>query len=705
MKPIIRRAPESALVQSYVITLLDGTSSMNFEYDEILKAHKNNFDDLGDNQMKIQFTDKVHDFEPFQAAGSVDGDEKFDLTELEEMIEEVKKKKFQIQFVSVSIGSWFPNTISNQLRNLLHNSNFIEPLYHHNKDPERTEEEMFDFFDSVFSKIKAQTKVYQDLFETEVEVKLTLVSKPTNLLPAGALFVSEIEVTINGQTIKPTNNIFDKKKMVFDSASQALIIFASDPDNAIQQRIEEKFQEVQQFARDIGVEEQNQLNLQQQQLTEQEQIIQIQFKNAQLIVNQFAEGDIDIDQCTPETLTGLQASLSNPAADSILIIQIISQQLSVKEDFQNLNPQNILKAQKKKLNSVGCYARASAKMKQIEQQQLTYECAQIQMAKEIIINGLKKYQNLFSKDKNSKDVRQLLIEYYNSTLIELDIVFERLILAKVDEESYDLLKELNLMMKEVNEVKFMKKSLSPQEAIKFINKVLAHGQIQQSMAITEHNDEFDFLPESLKSQIRPQNDEREKILVAIFDTNESMKYEIDSALKNFDNEFSKIETIKLCWQNSLFSIIGTQQSFNNLIDLFLLLEGQYQFKTKKICLCLISDGQNEYTKMHKQLKSLKANRYLIQLSYITIGSSFHFLITNELDRMMQNRNLKGRPIVLNVPRQKTVGNFQQITQLKNSVTALNINQHFSKRFQDLNNLLLQEKKVIQNKFLNKSQIY
>ncbi|CAD8128228.1 unnamed protein product [Paramecium sonneborni] len=48
------------------------------------------------------------------------------------------------------------------------------------------------------------------------------------------------------------------------------------------------------------------------------------------------------------------------------------------------------------------------------------------------------------------------------------------------------------------------------DAIKFINKVLAHEEIQQSMAISEHNDEFDFLPESLKSQIRPQNDEREK---------------------------------------------------------------------------------------------------------------------------------------------------------------------------------------------------
>lgn len=54
------------------------------------------------------------------------------------------------------------------------------------------------------------------------------------------------------------------------------------------------------------------------------------------------------------------------------------------------------------------------------------------------------------------------------------------------------------------------------------------------MAIPEINDEFDFLPESLKSQIRPENDDRENFVVAIFDNNDSMKNEIDSAIKNFN---------------------------------------------------------------------------------------------------------------------------------------------------------------------------
>lgn len=90
---------------------------MNFEYEEILKAHKKNFGDIGDEQLKIQFSDDVHDFEPFVAAGSgditnafkyilhkllagqypqhitiifiSDGDEKFNLAELEDLIKNI----------------------------------------------------------------------------------------------------------------------------------------------------------------------------------------------------------------------------------------------------------------------------------------------------------------------------------------------------------------------------------------------------------------------------------------------------------------------------------------------------------------------------------------------------------------------------------------------------------------------------------------
>ncbi|CAD8128227.1 unnamed protein product [Paramecium sonneborni] len=314
--------------------------------------------------MKIQFAEKVHDFEPFEAADSGyitnvfkyvinklltenfpqhitiifinDGDEKFDLTEIQRMIEEVQKKILNIIYFYFNrklVSKYYIQSIkkfTSQYK--FYRTSTIKILKEQMKKS------------LIFLTLK--TKMYQDLFETDVEAKLTLVSKSTHLLLAGAFFLFEIEVTINGQIIKPTNNIFDKKKIVFDSVSQAIIIFGGDPDNAIQERIEEKFQEVQKFGRDIGVEEYNQQNLYYQ-LTEQEQIIQIQFKNAQLIVNQFA-GDVDIDQCTLETLIGLQASLSSPAADSSLIIQIISQLLSVKEDFSNLNPQNILKTQKKK---------------------------------------------------------------------------------------------------------------------------------------------------------------------------------------------------------------------------------------------------------------------------------------------------------------------------------------------------------------------
>ncbi|CAD8148193.1 unnamed protein product [Paramecium octaurelia] len=729
MKNLIGRAPQSKKVQSYPITLLDGTSSMNFEYEAILKAHQKNFDDLKDQQLKIQFTEDVHDFEPFMAAGSgditkafkyvlnkllseefpqhitiifiSDGDEKFILNELEELIQKIKEKKYQIQFVSISIGKWFPNTISNQLRAQLHNTEFIEPIYHHDKNPERTEDEMFNFFDYTFQIIRSQSLVYQDLLETDKEVKLTLISNPQNTLPAGALFISEEQVSINGQPIEPSNDIKDKKDILVKSAQQALILFASEVD----EKALENFQTIKEFS-DLVVNEAKQDNQQQGQ-TEQEQKLDIQFNNAMLIVNQFAVGDVDLDQCTPSTLTDLQAKLSDP--DASAGIQLIAQQISVSDNLKDLEPDNINAIQKKKLKNVGCYARAQAKMKQIQQLQQTYESAQITMAKEIIINGLKKYKSLFNQNQQQQDVREILNEYYKSTLIELDSVFERVQLAKVDEESYDLLKELNLMMKEIDSVRLIKKALPPKEAIKILDNVLAHAGIgiQQSMAIPDINDEFDFLPESLKSQIRPENDERENFVVAIFDNNDSMKNEIDSAIQNFNQEFSQIEIIKLFWQNTKFSLFDSQQQYSSLVDIFKQFEEKnYALKTKKICICLITDGQNDYSKLHKQLKSLKPNKYLIKLSYVTIGSSFHFQITNELDRMMQSRNLKGKPLVLNVPRQKTVGNFKgQISQLTNSTTALNIDSHFAKRFQDLKNHLFPQAQVEKQKWNNKSQIY
>ncbi|CAK77985.1 unnamed protein product (macronuclear) [Paramecium tetraurelia] len=193
-------------------------------------------------------------------------------------------------------------------------------------------------------------------------------------------------------------------------------------------------------------------------------------------------------------------------------------------------------------------------MKQIQQLQQTYESAQITMIKEIIINGLKKYKSLFTQNQNYKDGREILNKYYKSSLIELNSVFERFQLAQVDEESYDLLKELNLMMKEMDSIRLIKKALAPYQANKILDNVLALADIgmQQTMAIPEINDEFDHLPESFQFQIQPLDDQ-EKIVIAIFDKKMTQyKNEIGSAIWNFNQEFTQIETIKLFWQNTKF---------------------------------------------------------------------------------------------------------------------------------------------------------
>ncbi|CAK77984.1 unnamed protein product (macronuclear) [Paramecium tetraurelia] len=85
---------------------------------------------------------------------------------------------------------------------------FIQPLHHHEKNPEQ---KLFQIIDSTFQTIRSQSLVYQDILETDKEVKLTLISNPQNTLSAGALFVSEEQVCINCQPIEPSNDIKDKK--------------------------------------------------------------------------------------------------------------------------------------------------------------------------------------------------------------------------------------------------------------------------------------------------------------------------------------------------------------------------------------------------------------------------------------------------------------------------------------------------------------
>ncbi|CAD8200482.1 unnamed protein product [Paramecium octaurelia] len=478
-------------------------------------------------------------------------------------------KKYQIQFVSISIGKWFPNTISNQLRAQLHNTEFIEPIYHHDKNPERTEDEMFNFFAYTFQIIRSQSLVYQDLLETDKEVKLTLISNPQNTLPAGALFISESKLAsmVNQQNLQ----MIQKIKKTYQ-----LNLLNSEVD---EKALEKFFQAIKEFS-DLVVNEVKQDNQQQGQ-TEQEQKLDIQFNNAILIVNQFAVGDVDLDQCTPNTLTDLQAKLSNP--DASAGIQLIAQQISVSDNLKDLEPDNINAIQKKKLKNVGCYARAQAKMKQIQQLQQTYESAQITMAKEIIINGLKKYKSLFTQNQQQQ---KFLMNTINPLLLSLIQSNWPRKLIQLDQ---------------------LRKPCLQKEAIKILDNVLAHAGIgiQQSMAIPDINDEFEFLPESLKSQIRPENDERENFVVAIFDKNDSMKNEIDSAIQNFNQEFSQIETIKLFWQNTKFSLFDFQYQYSSLVDIFKQFEEKnYALKTKKICICLITDGKNDYTKLHKQLKAL-----------------------------------------------------------------------------------------------------
>ncbi|CAD8152194.1 unnamed protein product [Paramecium octaurelia] len=133
----------------FLITLLPGIKSMRSTYHEILNAHNNIFGDLGNNQLQIQFTKNVHDFEPFQDADSYDIDnlfinvsmnvyekimydyklivivfifceqEKFDWNKLHELVEVIKNRSFK-KFILIGIkdiGEPYQNLLNYEVFN------------------------------------------------------------------------------------------------------------------------------------------------------------------------------------------------------------------------------------------------------------------------------------------------------------------------------------------------------------------------------------------------------------------------------------------------------------------------------------------------------------------------------------------------------------------------------------------------------------
>lgn len=66
----IYRAPEATKVQSFPITLFDGTGSMFKEYPRAVNAYKIVFNDLGKKKLEYQWAKELHPLEPFKQAGS-----------------------------------------------------------------------------------------------------------------------------------------------------------------------------------------------------------------------------------------------------------------------------------------------------------------------------------------------------------------------------------------------------------------------------------------------------------------------------------------------------------------------------------------------------------------------------------------------------------------------------------------------------------
>ncbi|CAD8082500.1 unnamed protein product [Paramecium sonneborni] len=265
-------AKDSSTTQSYLITLLDGTGSMHREYLAIVDAHNYVFDSLGQQQKKCQWEESLYDFLPFKSAGIgnitttfriifeqllntqnpknitilfiSDGQEPFDLNQLQGLIEKMKQN-YLIQFISLAVGQSFPNTISNILRNCIHNQNSSCPALFEYRRRDAPYGEIKEEFINIFQKIKQLLCVKANHFQLNQPVYQTIASKKTTMTVApGEPFIqvndgSNQKIILEGEELKPTVNPVDISQLISNSVQQKIIETAANQESNYAQSFQE----------------------------------------------------------------------------------------------------------------------------------------------------------------------------------------------------------------------------------------------------------------------------------------------------------------------------------------------------------------------------------------------------------------------------------------------------------------------------------
>ncbi|CAD8111773.1 unnamed protein product [Paramecium primaurelia] len=707
-------AKQGKAVQSYLITLVDGTGSMGNEYEPAIKAHQDVFSDLGNKKMDYQWEQDLYSFLPFRCAGSgnisktfnvifqkllneaypknitflfvSDGREHFDMDEISAKIEEMKTK-YLIQFICVAVGDAFPGQISNQLRDKIHNQNESCPAVFKVERKCQSSDVLYKEFSKIFTEVKGLLNVQEKHFEVNQPVYQTLVQEqPTKNVAPNEPFFRRVDekaepIVIEDEVVKPTDKPSDIAKLITNSVEKELILTASDP----QHNYKEGFSKISDLGQKIldQAKFDNDLN---------EDIKKIASSQILLATN-IADGNLELKKNEKE-MTDLQKDIRN--FDKVIeFVEKNAQEIEQKD----ITGEKAKKRMQKQLNSTifGCFVRSKTTKKELDL---------IESIWAITIEGLNNYKKVIENDPQS-NLNKLLVEFKELLDKQLQKIFEQQQVTELLDKHIQILKELNDTLKDIHQLIQKKDKVKANEVLQFIKlraKPISENNINQTGAIFDQTDEFSFLPKSIQTILRDDEDELEKIVIIIFDDNDSMINESQSAKSNYLKIFSRLpqnQRIAICWKNGQFSFLENNgQSFDTLFKLLETQQAAYDLKNKCIHLCLVSDGKTEYNQLHKAIKEVKQKQYLIKLIYITVGSYLKNYLEDVILSKFRNREVKGKPLIKVIPRSITNKFETQEQSLKKSTTVPKLDEQFIKVYDDILDLILKEKNpaIKQNQF-------
>ncbi|CAD8204124.1 unnamed protein product [Paramecium octaurelia] len=239
------------IVESYLITIFDGTGSMSGEYEIAVNAYNEVFQTISRREEYQMAYDQVKNLLPFQSAGSgsitkafehvferllsntcyygknitilfmSDGKEEFTCSKLENLLKQMNEE-FRVQFLCFSIGSDFYTPDMSQLWGMLHNTGQKHP-YPFNI--ERPSINLNTQFISKFQDIRDNfLKFPVSKLKTNQPVLPTATSKPSSEIEIEAVFLCYSEsVIVNGQVIKPINNELIYQKFLAKSIQKVFL--------------------------------------------------------------------------------------------------------------------------------------------------------------------------------------------------------------------------------------------------------------------------------------------------------------------------------------------------------------------------------------------------------------------------------------------------------------------------------------------------